>query len=85
MLDAICLSSEQLANLDAAIAEGEDRQRRAAMSVLRCLDGTAPGFDDLNMRVTLHGEIERDVRELSRIRSRGFLVVPAGGATQETE
>lgn len=84
MLAAIRLSEEQLANLDAAIAEGEDRQRRAVMSILRSLDGAAPGFDDLSKRVNLHGEIERDVRELKRIRCGGFLVVPAA-APAETE
>ena len=80
MLDTIRLSDEQLANIDAAIAEGEDRQRRAARSILRCLEGDAPGFDDLNRRVTLHGEIERDVRELKRIRCGGFLAVPGSAA-----
>jgi len=86
MLDAIRLSEEQLANLDAAIAEGEERQRAAANSILRCLaDDTPSGFDDINRRVILHGEIERDLRELKRIRCGGFLIVPGGAVPAETE
>ena len=85
MLDAIRLSEEQLANLDAAIAEGEERQRAAANSILRCLaDDTPSGFDDINRRVTLHGEIDRDVREMQRIRGLGVLFVP-GDVTPETK
>lgn len=80
MLDALKLDAAQIAKLDAAIAEGEALQVKAARSLLRSLadEGAPANFEDVRRRASLLGEIERDVRELRRIRSIGCVIVPEG-------